>query len=333
MLKTRQLAGQEVMSIGLGCMNLSHAYNHPVPENEAKQLIDAALDLGVNHFDTATLYGFGANETLLGASSLKAKRAAIFLASKCGMAGVNGKRVIDGRPETIKAQCDASLKRLQTDHLDLYYLHRKDFSVPIEDSVGALADLVKTGKIRAIGLSEISADTLKKAHAIHPIAAVQNEYSLWSRNPELGLLQACEQLNVALVAFSPVARGFLASALAIDSLPQNDIRLNMPRFQAPQWAYNQQLFIKFATLAQEANCTPAQLALYWLLKQSNAVVPIPGTTNIKHLRENIKTLELNLTDDILTRASTLINPKTIKGARYAKATFAEIDTELSSEEL
>lgn len=333
MLKTRQLAGQEVMSIGLGCMNLSHAYNHPLPENEAKQLIDAALDLGVNHFDTATLYGFGANETLLGVSSLKAKRASIFLASKCGMAGVDGKRIIDGRPETIKAQCDASLKRLQTDHLDLYYLHRKDFSVPIEDSVGALADLVKVGKIRAIGLSEISADTLKKAYAIHPIAAVQNEYSLWSRNPELGLLQACEQLNVALVAFSPVARGFLASTLTIDSLPHNDIRLNMPRFQAPQWASNQQLYSQFALLAQEADCSPAQLALYWLLKQGNAVVPIPGTTNIKHLRENIKTLELNLTGDILTRASTLINPKTIKGARYAKATFAEIDTELSSEEL
>ncbi|UYZ83939.1 aldo/keto reductase [Entomomonas sp. E2T0] len=332
MLQTRKLAGKEVMSIGLGCMNLSHAYNHPLPEKEAKALIDKALDLGVNHFDTATLYGFGANENLLGTSSLKAKRSQIFLASKCGMAGVNGKRVIDGRPATIKAQCNESLKRLATDHLDLYYLHRRDFTVPIEESVGALADLVKEGKIRAIGLSEVSANTLQQAHAIHPIAAVQNEYSLWSRNPELGLLETCKKLKVALVAFSPVARGFLASSINLHSLPKNDIRLAMPRFQEPQWSHNQQLFKQFAQIAQQANCSPAQLALYWLLRQSDWVIPIPGTTNINHLQENIATINLDIADDILTQVTQLINQQTVQGNRYPKATLAEIDTESFSEE-
>lgn len=327
MLKTRKLAGQEVMSIGLGCMNLSHAYNHPTPENEAKALIQKALDLGVNHFDTATLYGFGANETLLGASSLKDKRKDIFLASKCGMAGVNGKRVIDGRPETIKKQCEESLKRLSTDYLDLYYLHRRDFTVAFEDSVGALADLVKEGKIRHIGLSEISAESLRKACAIHPVAAVQSEYSLWSRNPELGLLQACEQLGVNLVAFSPVGRGFLAGPLNVNQLPEKDIRLAMPRFQSPHWQHNEALYQQFAQLAKSANCTPAQLALYWLLAQSEVIIPIPGITKIAHLEEDMATVNLTLDRSILKKADTLINQQTVSGARYAKATFAEIDTE------
>lgn len=333
MFKTRQLADQEVMSIGLGCMNLSHAYNHPTPENEAKELIQKALDLGINHFDTATLYGFGTNEALLGQSGLKARRADIFLASKCGMAGVNGKRVIDGRPETIKKQCEESLKRLSTEYLDLYYLHRRDFNVPFEDSVGALADLVKEGKIRHIGLSEVSAESLRKAYAIHPVAAVQNEYSLWSRNPELGLLQTCEELGVNLVSFSPVGRGFLATQLNISSFPEKDIRLAMPRFQEPQWQYNETLYQQFLQLAEEAGCTTAQLSLYWLLAQSNMIIPIPGITKVPHLEEDVATIELTLSDEVLAKASELINQQTVKGTRYAKATFAEIDTEKFPEEL
>lgn len=322
----RRIGDTDVMSIGLGCMNVSHAYGLPVDEATVHQLLGTALDVGVNHFDTATLYGFGANERLLGAY-LKPYRSTLFLASKCGMAGVEGKRVIDGRPETLRAQCETSLNRLQTDVLDLYYLHRKDPNVPIADSVGALADLVAAGKIRHIGLSEISAATLAEAQAIHPIAAVQNEYSLWSRNPELGLSEACQQSGTALVAFSPLARGFLGGVLALASLPQTDIRLNMPRFQAPHWAENQKLYQAFETVAVEASCTPAQLALAWLLAQGEHIVPIPGTTSSQHLRENVAAISLHLDDEILSAVSHLINQNTVSGARYPEATLVEIDTE------
>ncbi|MES2911455.1 MAG: aldo/keto reductase, partial [Pseudomonadota bacterium] len=213
-MKTRQLGPFNVSEIGLGCMNLSHAYGAPVSAEQGERVLLAALDAGVTLFDTATLYGFGANETLVG-RVMKPHRNKFTLASKCGMSGVDiagdGKlvRVIDGRPETLIKSCEASLRRLQTDVIDLYYLHRWDKKVPIEDSVGALADLVKKGHIRSIGLSEVSASTLRKAHAVHPIAAVQTEYSLWTRNPEIAVLEACRELGAAFVAFSPVARGYL----------------------------------------------------------------------------------------------------------------------------
>ena len=207
-MTTRTLAGHTVNPIGLGCMNLSHAYGTPPDETSALQLLQRAVELGCNHFDTATLYGFGANETLVG-KALKPYRKQILLASKCGMGGVNGQRVIDGRPATLKQQCEASLQRLQTDVIDLYYLHRWDKNIPIEESVGALADLVQQGKIRAIGLSEVSAATLEKAHAVHPIAAVQTEYSLWTRNPEIAVLAKTRELGTAFVAFSPLGRGGL----------------------------------------------------------------------------------------------------------------------------
>lgn len=202
MPNTRLLAGKAVRSVGLGCMNLSHAYGMPPSENEAAALLLKAVDLGCDHFDTATLYGFGANETLVG-KTLKPHRSRILLASKCGMGGVDGKRVIDGRPETLMRQAEASLQRLQTDVIDLYYLHRWDKNVPVEESVGALSRLVEQGKIRAVGLSEVSAATLEKAHAVHPIAAVQTEYSLWTRNPEIAVLQKTRELGAAFVAFSP----------------------------------------------------------------------------------------------------------------------------------
>lgn len=324
---TRTIASESVFPIGLGCMNLSHAYGEPLSEAEGVRLLEQALELGINHFDTATLYGFGKNETLVG-SVLKNHRDQIFLASKCGMAGVDGKRVIDGRPETIKAQCDASLQRLQTDVIDLYYLHRWDKSVPIEDSVGALAELVQAGKVRYIGLSEVSAATIHKAHQVHPITAVQNEYSLWSRNAEHGALKACEDIGANLVAFSPLARGFLTGTLRrLDQLVEKDIRLNMPRFQEPNFSHNLKALQQFEALAQQAGCTPAQLALAWLLAQSPCVIPIPGTRSIEHLKENIQAAHVELSAEVVEQAGSLINQQTIAGNRYPEATLKEIDTE------
>ena len=202
-MQQRQIGPFSVSAIGLGCMNLSHAYGAPPPFEAAQALLHRALDLGITFFDTASLYGFGSNETLVG-QVLAPHRAKFTLASKCGMTGVDGKRVIDGRPATIKRTCDESLTRLRTDVIDLYYLHRWDKQVPIEESVGAIADLVRAGKVRGIGLSEVSAATLRRAHAEHPITALQTEYSLWTRNPEIGVLNTCRELRVAFVAFSPV---------------------------------------------------------------------------------------------------------------------------------
>ena len=224
----RRIGPFEVAPIGLGCMNLSHAYGAPPPPEQAERLLLQALDLGVTHFDTAALYGFGANETLVG-RVLKPHRSRIVLASKGGMAGVSFpdgvKRVIDGRPEAIRRNCEDSLQRLGTDVIDVYYLHRWDKAVPIEDSVGEMSRLVEEGKVRLLGLSEVSAATLRRAHAVHPISAVQTEYSLWTRNPEIAVLQACRELGVAFVAFSPVARGFLCGApLDIAGFESKDIR-------------------------------------------------------------------------------------------------------------
>ncbi|MBA4215458.1 MAG: aldo/keto reductase, partial [Polaromonas sp.] len=233
-MQQRQLGPFSVSAIGLGCMNICHAYGAPASEAEAERLLLAALDAGVTHFDTAALYGFGVSETLIG-KFLSKHRSKFTLASKCGMTGVPNQqgvklRVIDGRPATIKATCEAALKRLQTDAIDLYYLHRWDKQVPIEESVGALGDLVREGKIRSIGLSEVSAPTLRKAHAEHPIAVLQTEYSLWTRNPEIAVLQACRELGVSFVAFSPVARGFLCGPLGVSTFDAKDIRRTMPRF-------------------------------------------------------------------------------------------------------
>jgi aryl-alcohol dehydrogenase-like predicted oxidoreductase len=253
-MATRALGPFQVAPIGLGCMNLSHAYGKPPDAAQAERLLLQALDSGVTLFDTAALYGFGANETLVG-RVLGPHRSRFTLASKCGMQGVSFpdgvKRVIDGRPATIKATCEDSLRRLQTDVIDLYYLHRWDKQVPIEESVGALADLVREGKVRSIGLSEISAATLRRAHAVHPIAALQTEYSLWTRNPELGVLDACTELGVAFVAFSPLGRGFLTGALTeVDTLDAKDIRRSMPRFAPAAYATNLGLLPALRSVAQ-----------------------------------------------------------------------------------
>ena len=313
-------------------MNLSHAYGAPPDRETAQALLRTALDLGVTHFDTAALYGFGRNEELVGAT-LQPVRERIFLASKCGMTGVDGKRVIDGRPETLRRTCHESLQRLRTEVIDLCYLHRWDKRVPIEESVGALADLVSAGHIRAIGLSEVSAATLRKAHAVHPITAVQSEYSLWTRNPEIALLETCRELGVALVAFSPLARGFLTGAMPDPAtFIEKDIRRSMPRFQPPHFERNLRLLDGLRDLAREAGCTTAQLAVAWLLQKAPHVIPIVGTRSAAHLAENLGAAEVRLSQDVAARAGALINELTVSGARYPPETQREIDTELMSNE-
>lgn len=326
-MKTRRIGPFEVSALGLGCMNLSHAYGTPPPREAAAALLHAALDAGITLFDTAALYGFGANEALVG-EVLAPHRHRFVLASKCGMHGVNGQRVIDGRPDTIRASVEASLQRLRTDVIDLLYLHRLDFGVPIEDSVGAMAELVRAGKVRALGLSEVSAATLRRAHAVHPIAALQTEYSLWTRNPEIAVLQACRELGVAFVAFSPLARGFLGGRLRdVAALEPKDIRRAMPRFSPEHFAANLKLLDGFEAEAARLGCAPAALALAWLLHQGEDIIPIPGTTRLAHLHEWLAAPALRLDAATLARLDALINRHTVSGPRYNSATQAEIDTE------
>jgi aryl-alcohol dehydrogenase-like predicted oxidoreductase len=332
-MKNRQIASFSVSAIGLGCMNLSHAYGAPVSAQQGERVLLTALDQGVTFFDTAALYGFGANETLVG-QVMKSHRNRFTLASKCGMQGVEQSdgskvRVIDGRPETIKKTCEDSLRRLKTDVIDLYYLHRWDKKVPIEDSVGALSDLVRQGKIQSIGLSEVSASTLRKAHAVHPIAAVQTEYSLWTRNPEIAVLQACRELGAAFVAFSPVARGFLCGApLDVASFEPKDIRRGMPRFTPENFAANLKLLPAYHALAQEAGCSPSQLALAWLLHQGEHIIPIPGTTSVDHLLDDLAAVDVKLDAHLLARLDALINQNTVAGNRYSAQSNSEVDTEV-----
>jgi aryl-alcohol dehydrogenase-like predicted oxidoreductase len=331
-MQTRKLGPFNVSAISLGCMNLSHAYGAPVSAEQGERVLLAALDAGVTMFDTAALYGFGANETLLG-NVLSKHRSRFTLASKCGMQGVDvagdGKlvRVIDGRPETIRATCEAALQRLQTDVIDLYYLHRWDKQVPIEDSMGALAELVAAGKIRTIGLSEVSAATLRKAHAVHPITALQTEYSLWTRNPEIAVLDACRELGVAFVAFSPVARGFLCGEIDVAALDAKDIRRSMPRFAPENYAANLKLLPAYNAIAQEVGCTPAQLALAWLLHKGEDIIPIPGTTRVSHLLDDLEAVKIKLSTDVMDRLQALINEKTVAGNRYNEQGNREVDTE------
>jgi aryl-alcohol dehydrogenase-like predicted oxidoreductase len=326
-MQTRKLGPFEVSAIGLGCMNLSHAYGAPPDEATGQKVLLRALELGYTHFDTAALYGLGANETLVG-RTLKERRQEFVLASKCGLRIEGGTREISSRPEKIRLTLEDSLRRLQTDVIDLYYLHRWDKVTPIEEAVGALGDLVKEGKIRSIGLSEVSAETLRKAHAAHPVAAVQSEYSLWTRNPEVAVLDACAELGVTFVAFSPVARGFLTDAPPdIDAFEPRDIRRNMPRFQHGAWEANLKLLAGFKAVAAEVGCTAAQLALAWTLARRPFITPIPGTTSLAHLEENAGADRVSLGADVMARLEALINPRTVQGPRYPASTQPEIDTE------
>ena len=326
-MQTRKLGPFDVSAIGFGCMSLSHAYGSPPDEASAAKVLLRALELGYTHLDTAALYGVGANETLVG-KTLKDRRREFTLASKCGLRIEDGQRTISSRPEKLKLTCDESLQRLQTDVIDLYYLHRWDKQTPIEEAVGALADLVKAGKIRTIGLSEVSAQTLRKAHAVHPIAAIQSEYSLWTRNPEIAVLDACQDLGVTFVAFSPVARGFLTDTrLDPSTFEPRDIRKPMPRFQGENWERNLQLLTGFKAIATEVGCTMAQLSLAWVLAQRPFITPIPGTTSLAHLEEDAGADDVRLGDDVLAHLDALINPSTVKGPRYNANTQPEIDTE------
>lgn len=323
----RALGGHAIEATGLGCMNVSWAYAAPPPPEEAARLLNLALDLGYRHFDTARLYGGGKNEELLG-TAVSHRRGEFFLASKMGLFADGGKRWVDCRPETIKAECEKSLKALRTDRIDLYYMHRRDFTVPIEESAGAMADLVREGKIGGYGLSEMSAETLRKAHAVHPVTAVQAEYSLWTRNPELGVLDATRELGVALVAFSPLARGVLANGVRDpEALGEKDLRRGHPRFDARNWPRNLALADAFNAIAAEQGVAPAQLSLAWVLSRGDHVHVIPGTTNPAHLEENIARPDWRPAVEVLERLDHLINHETVSGPRYPAAMQATMDTE------
>ena len=325
----RAIGEFNVTPIGLGCMGLSHGYGPATSEAQAQALLHDALDRGVDFFDTAALYGNGANEALLG-RVLSPVRQRFVLASKCGLnhPDTGLARRIDGRPDTIRASCEASLSRLGTDVIDLFYLHRLDREVPIEDSVGALSDLVRSGKVRAIGLSEVSAATLRRAHAVHPVAAVQSEYSLWTRNPEIAVLDTCRELGIAFVAFSPLGRAYLSTKLVDTSrLAANDMRRTMPRFDVMNYSANLRLLDRFVPLVEEAGCTPAQLALAWLLHRAPHIIAIPGTTNLAHLHENMGALNVPMGPDMMAKLDRLFEPDAVSGPRYNAKTQAEIDTE------
>lgn len=331
MLSARKLGRFTVSSVGLGCMNLSHAYGKPLSEDAAGALLLRALDLGITHFDTAALYGFGANEQLIG-KVLSPHRSRFTLASKGGAFGLASdsgtRRVIDGRPATLRANCEQSLRNLKTDVIDLYYLHRWDKKVPIEESVGELGKLAKEGKIGQIGLSEISADTLRRAHAVHPIAAVQSEYSVVTRNPEIRVLNVCEEIGASFVAFSPLGRGILSTEpLPVDSFEAKDIRRAMPRFEAENYAANYQALSAVRSFAQALGSTPAQLALAWLLHQGPHIVVIPGTAKISHLNENVRADAIELDRPTLQRLNGAIDGLRLRGNRYSEATRAEVDSE------
>ena len=330
-MQKRRLGPFEVSAIGLGCMSLSHGYGPAAPRERAERVLKGALDAGYTFFDTAAVYGLGHNETLVG-EVLAPHRDEFVLASKCGIT-IGDTRGIDGSPANLKDTCERSLRRLKTEVIDLYYLHRWDKRVPIEDSVGALADLVAEGKIRTIGLSEVSAATLKKAHAVHPIAAVQNEYSPWTRNPELGLIQACHETGATLVAFSPVGRGFLAGGASDPaSFQEGDMRLAMPRFQGEALAANLKLLDAFTALAAEIGATPAQLCLAWLMAKDPTIVSIPGTTSPEHMVENAAAANIVLSAGMVERLDALVNADTVSGPRYPAFMQASVDTELTPAE-
>ncbi|MES2492396.1 MAG: aldo/keto reductase [Pseudomonadota bacterium] len=323
----RTLAARQLTPIGLGCMNLSHGYGVPPPPAVGARLLHRALDLGYDHLDTARLYGGGANETLIG-ETLKGRRREFFLASKCGIVADGDKRRTDCRPETILAQLETSLRTLQTDHIDLYYMHRRDFAVPIEDSVGALVDAVAAGKIGGIGLSEMSAATLRRAHAVHPIAAMQMEYSAWSRNVEISVLEATRELGVALVAFSPLGRGALCGTLRDPAaLPDDDMRRSMPRFDADHWPANLALIDRFAEIAAREGVSAAQLSLGWVLARGDHVHVIPGTTSEAHLAENIARAGWLPGAALVAEVDALINQHTVAGPRYPESMQRSIETE------
>jgi aryl-alcohol dehydrogenase-like predicted oxidoreductase len=313
-------------------MNLSHAYLPRPSREDAERLLQHALDAGISFFDTAALYGFGANEELLG-SAIMHRRDEFILASKCVLGEVDGKRGLDGRPETIAKILDQALARLGTDYIDLYYLHRLDRNVPIEESVGALVRAKDAGKIGGIGLSEMSATTIRRAYDVHAVAAVQTEYSPWTRNVEVAVLECCRELGIGFVAFSPVGRGLLAGGVSSGGFADGDLRAAMPRFMEPNLTANLELFSRFRALAERAGCTPAQLSLAWLLAKAPFIVPIPGTTSIAHLDEDLMAAQLELPAFVIAEVDAMFGPAAVAGPRYAPDAQAQVDTELLPEEI
>ncbi|MBL4827736.1 MAG: aldo/keto reductase [Spongiibacteraceae bacterium] len=325
-MPSRKLGPFSVSAIGLGCMSMSHGYGKP-DKQKATKTLNKALDLGYNFLDTAALYGFGHNESLIG-EVLASRRNEYVLASECGLIrGDDGKRSLNGRPDVIKKTCEDSLRRLKTDVIDLYYLHRVDPNVPVEDSVGALSDLVAQGKIKTIGLSEVNVTTLRRAHAVHPITALQSEYSLWTRNPEGEVLKACEEMGVSFVAFSPLGRAFLTGKVRdMSLLEENDLRQTMPRFQAQNFIENLTLLATFADIAKAEECSMAQLSLAWVLAQGDNIIPIPGTQHPEHAEENLASVHIDLNQRCQTNLNQLINANVVQGDRYSPAIMASMET-------
>lgn len=323
----RKLAGRDLNPIGLGCMGLSHGYGTAPQPDDAAKVLQQALDLGCNHIDTANIYGAGRNEELIG-NAIGHRRDEYFLASKTGILFEGPKRGTDCRPESITASLDASLKRLKTDHLDLFYMHRFDYDTPIADSVGAMVRAIEAGKIRSYGVSEWSSAHVREAHAVHPVAAVQTEYSLWTRNVELGVLDTTRELDIALVAFSPVGRGVLTGCFKDRSvLREGDIRYLHPRFSEENWPINLDLTNRFDAIAADAGITPAQLALGWVLSRGEHVHAIPGTTSMAHLEENLQAATIEFPAAAIDAAGELINHQTVAGHRYHPPMRKTIDTE------
>lgn len=293
--------------------------------DESERALHKALDIGYTFLDTASLYGLGHNETLIG-EVLKSRRQEFILASKCGISVRDGRRTVDCRPDTIKASCEASLKRLQTDTIDLYYLHRRDKHVPIEDSVGALSDLVAEGKIRHIGLSEVSSKTLRRAHRVHPICAVQSEYSLWTRDPEYKVIDCCKELGVGFVPFSPLGRGFLSASIKnMEQLEEDDMRQTMPRFMGANFKHNLQLVERLGEIAQRYDCTIAQLSLAWVMAKGEHFVAIPGTKHVRYVEENAAACNIQLSSEAIDLIESIVNPEEIKGQRYAPSQMISLD--------